>query len=464
MKFRVIKTSSSISFYHIKIIYRSGADVDYAYEVNLSEEQATEILAQIEDHVPEITFDGRTIFPKRIKERRVFLTESPFSFSSQRLHNLYPEGYRGDFEGREVTREILTKLASPRKKRVVPHLTRVFISSRIEELKKERDKAEKIIDYDLNLIPVRSEYWEPRSKHTEAVCRQEVRNSHIILFILGKEFSQMVRNEYNEAITPPKKDVLVFLKDLGKADREPELVKFIGDIEEFWGGRQFKNIEDFGEMVRGSIISVFEDRYHRVKEKGLVIEFDPTNSNLLGLVNYEDTPLVRKFTRVEVWNYGEETAKNVKGFLKVVGEKYLTCKLHFANTPESTSEPVPVDIRTNDFKMLDVIFSQIEESSNLELTIISGFHYLGTSPGWGGTISPTLMSNLSQALEAKNEGCYIATNEALRRPRRYNQFYLPPGEHIVEVKVSADNFEPISKTFQVFSPRDPKDLEVQIQC
>ena len=65
-----------------------------------------------------------------------------------------------------------------------------------------------------------------------------------------------------------------------------------------------KNIEDFGEMVRDSIISVFEDRYHRVIEKGLVIEFDLTNSNLLGLVNYEDTPLVRKFAKV--WNFWEK--------------------------------------------------------------------------------------------------------------------------------------------------------------
>jgi len=42
------------------------------------------------------------------------------------------------------------------------------------------------------------------------VCRQEVRNSHIILFILGKEFSQMVWNEYNNAVTPPKKMFLFF--------------------------------------------------------------------------------------------------------------------------------------------------------------------------------------------------------------------------------------------------------------
>jgi len=110
--------------YHFRIIYKSGADFDYAYEINLSEEQATDILAQIKERVPEITFDGRTIFPKRIKECRIFLTEYSFPYSSQHLHEYYPRGYKGDFRGREGTREILTKLARARKKREVPRRNR----------------------------------------------------------------------------------------------------------------------------------------------------------------------------------------------------------------------------------------------------------------------------------------------------------------------------------------------------
>lgn len=103
-------------FHQFRIIYKSGAHFEYAYEVNLSEKQAIEIMAQIEERVSKITFDGRTIFPNRIRERRIFLTESSFPHSSQRLRELYPEGYKEDFEGEDVTREILSKISCSRKK------------------------------------------------------------------------------------------------------------------------------------------------------------------------------------------------------------------------------------------------------------------------------------------------------------------------------------------------------------
>lgn len=98
-----------MSYYHFLISYKSGDKFEYAYEINISEEQVLEILAQIEAHLPRITFDGRTIFPIRIGIRRIFYSESFFPNNSDFLRRFYPSGYEGDFGGYEVTRNFLSK-------------------------------------------------------------------------------------------------------------------------------------------------------------------------------------------------------------------------------------------------------------------------------------------------------------------------------------------------------------------
>jgi hypothetical protein len=39
---------------------------------------------------------------------------------------------------------------------------------------------------------------------------------------------------------------------------------------------------------------------------------------------------------------------------------------------------------------------------------------------------------------------------------------MPPGEYIIEVTVSADNFQPITQKFRVISYQNAKDLDVLI--
>ena len=90
-------------FYHFTIKYKERAEFAYAYEVNLTKEQAVEILADIKARKPTIMFDARTIFPKRVNEHRIFLTERSSRRSSQNLHDLFPRGYQGNYGGKEVT-------------------------------------------------------------------------------------------------------------------------------------------------------------------------------------------------------------------------------------------------------------------------------------------------------------------------------------------------------------------------
>jgi hypothetical protein len=166
----------------------------------------------------------------------------------------------------------------------------------------ERNRAEIIIrNPPINCIPIRSEYWGPRSDHTEAVCRKEVRGAHIILVLLAEEFSQMVKFEYNEANKPPKKDILVFLRQ-PRGTIDPRLKEFTSEIQKeyFTGGREFKDLDDFEEMAKESIVSTFEKRYQRHGQRGLAIDYDESNPNLLGLIEYENRPLIRKFARLEI--------------------------------------------------------------------------------------------------------------------------------------------------------------------
>ena len=99
--------SSKAKFYQFVIIYESN----YLYEVNISEKRAIEHAVKIVNRaeVPEMYFDGRTIYPKRVGQRRIFVTESPCPNDSPWFHKNHPKGYEGNFGGNEVTGEIFSE-------------------------------------------------------------------------------------------------------------------------------------------------------------------------------------------------------------------------------------------------------------------------------------------------------------------------------------------------------------------
>ena len=75
---------------------------------------------------------------------------------------------------------------------------KIFVSSKIKFLKTERNLAEKIIKSH-KFEPIRCENWGAATQHTEDICRSKVRDSHIIIFILGRHYSAMTENEYERA-------------------------------------------------------------------------------------------------------------------------------------------------------------------------------------------------------------------------------------------------------------------------
>jgi hypothetical protein len=125
------------------IKYQSGSEFHYAYELNLSEEQAIQIAALIDGSVPSIRFDAKTIFPKRINEYRIFLTATPFPYRSQYLHENYLNGYNGDFEGKEVTIDFSLKARQIYISDSLLMTANVFVIILREEAKNELDKFPK---------------------------------------------------------------------------------------------------------------------------------------------------------------------------------------------------------------------------------------------------------------------------------------------------------------------------------
>ncbi len=94
-------------YYHMRIKYISGGKTSYFYEVNKPKILFEVIILQIEALVPVIRFEGHRLYPKRINEYKIFVTESPSEMSPEPIRDVHPEGY--DFGGDDNTLEITTQ-------------------------------------------------------------------------------------------------------------------------------------------------------------------------------------------------------------------------------------------------------------------------------------------------------------------------------------------------------------------
>lgn len=59
------------------------------------------------------------------------------------------------------------------------------------------------------------------------------------------------------------------------------------------------------------------------------------------------------------------------------------------------------------------------------------------------------------------EGCWIASKEAMLSPTKDGPGYLPPGEYLIEVMVKAKNARPVRKKFKIFSPKLGEELRIE---
>jgi hypothetical protein len=209
------------------------------------------------------------------------------------------------------------------------------------------------------------------------------------------------------------------------------------------------------------------------------IEYDNKNPNYLGFFTYADFNIHRKHARFYVSNIGNEIAFDVRGILEFVNPKIkFPIYLHWTHIPYTDTELAPANIPRKGFCILDVVFSQPEEGTDLTEDLIAQT-YIGppkdkmldastsaTYPPelmpYHGTDSKQLIKNYSSMYEAKPEGCYVAHNNALLSPKEFSQYHVPPGEYEGIVRLTGYNIAEIALKFRLISPNYWKDLNLII--
>ena len=155
---------------------------------------------------------------------------------------------------------------------------KIFISSREQELKEERDKVEKAVFelWNNEGLPLVSWKMEDRAKeiptgrHPDEVQSKGVRDSDVYILILGSEYGDFeygkspTHKEYNIACSNIEKDcVLIYIKDVEK--REEKLNKLIEEIIKHTY-KPFKNSDQLKDLVKTRLKEVWEQKWN----KGLV--------------------------------------------------------------------------------------------------------------------------------------------------------------------------------------------------
>ena len=124
----------------------------------------------------------------------------------------------------------------------------VFVSSIIDELRKERDIAKKAIKSINISIPWLFEYSSASSEDVVTSYLNKVTDCDIFVLILAAKITKPVELEYQTAKIC-KKPRLIFIKDV--TDCSPELEDFISNIDVKY--RKFTTLGEFQEVVKESI-------------------------------------------------------------------------------------------------------------------------------------------------------------------------------------------------------------------
>jgi hypothetical protein len=129
---------------------------------------------------------------------------------------------------------------------------KVFVSSVILGLEKEREAVEQIIQ-SLGLIPNRFEVWPAHPEKPPERCLDEVEDSEVYILILGDKISDITIAEYETARALIPNRILVFVKDI---DRTDEAEEFYNQIKEECSYNTFSDVNDLRDNVKNAIQSL----------------------------------------------------------------------------------------------------------------------------------------------------------------------------------------------------------------
>ncbi len=140
---------------------------------------------------------------------------------------------------------------------------KVFISSKLQELKEEREIVEKAVFelWNNEGLPFKCWRWEecakdiPSGKHPNEVQSEGVRDSDVYVLILCSEYGEFeyrkspTHKEYDIACSKFEEDrILIYIKESGK--REEKLEKWMGEIKNKHTTKLFKNPDELKDLVK----------------------------------------------------------------------------------------------------------------------------------------------------------------------------------------------------------------------
>ena len=149
----------------------------------------------------------------------------------------------------------------------------VCISTRIEELKEEREKVREGINelWNQEDIPFKVWDWEnaneiPSGKNPDWIQSKGIENSDIYVLILGSEYGDYkygespTHKEYKDACSEIEKDcILIYIKEV--KDREEKVDRWIKEIKENEHTyKPFKNPDDLKNKVKDRLRNLWNKR------------------------------------------------------------------------------------------------------------------------------------------------------------------------------------------------------------
>ena len=140
--------------------------------------------------------------------------------------------------------------------------TKVFISSKMDELQRERDKVEDVIN-SLQMQTIRFEIFPAHPKSAADISLEEVEDSEIFVQIIGKDISEIILKEYETAYSC-NAEILLFVKDVKKTQRVEEYLELLKERHTY---RKFAGLDDLKQKVKYSIQSLLTTMLKRGKRK-----------------------------------------------------------------------------------------------------------------------------------------------------------------------------------------------------
>jgi len=142
---------------------------------------------------------------------------------------------------------------------------KVFISSKLQELEKEREVVEEAVSelWNNENIPFTIWRWEsakeiPSGKHPDKVQSEGVNDSDIYVLILGSEYGDFeygespTHNEYGIASSEIEEDfILIYIKEVN--GREEKVNRWIKEIKEKHTYKPFKNPDELKNLVKNRL-------------------------------------------------------------------------------------------------------------------------------------------------------------------------------------------------------------------